>query len=499
MARPLSLVCASAGFGKTTLVSSWIAQLESTSDPADAVPAAWLLLDQTDSDPLIFVRNVIAALRTIFADACADSYALASGHGAAPLDELAITLNNDMASLPRRFVLVLDEYEVIHGQAVHDIVSGLLRHCPPTLHLVLISRYSPSLPLAGLRAKQQLTEMRTQDLRFTPAETDAYLRCMLPDVAPADLHKLEETSEGWIAGLQISGVLARQTRDGGWEPAPLSGDQSGISAYFADEVLARQPRALQTFLLKTSILDTFCAALCDAVAGEDGSRHGAQEHLDQLLRANIFVSALDDQGQWYRFHPLFRDMLRQRLAAAFTPDESAALHRRAAAWLAQHGLIDEAVQHAMSSGDLEQAAAIMWQTFCAVLNREDRPTLERWLSLLPEDYIRQRPQLLIIRIWALQFAWQTAAQWRVLDQVTALLDSAPAGTWPADDVAIWRAHIAIFRAQGAFFTNNLPAAIQMTQEVLDVLPLVWLHHAAAHGCSMVYLCRPAGRARPLCV
>ena len=362
LSGPLTLVCASAGFGKTTLVSSWIAELESNPTRDAFVPAAWLSLDAGDSNLTVFVRNVVAAVRTIFPDACPDTYALVTAPRPAPVDELAATLNNEISSLPQRFILVLDEYEVIRGRAVHDLLerpdASLAAPAAPGADL------SPQPTPTPTRSARQGTAHRAAHARSPlHARGDGGLRHARLLQAPLSdtvLQKLESLNEGWIAGLQVASLSLRRTGNADEALASLSGSQRDLSDFLADEVLSRQPRPLQMFMLKTSILDSFCAGLCDAVAGGDSAT--ADGAGSSGLRSNAPISSSlpsMSSGQWYRYHALFRDMLQSRLAMALDESEIADLHRRAARWLAQHGLVDDALRHALDAHDLDLAATIM--------------------------------------------------------------------------------------------------------------------------------------------
>lgn len=488
---PLILVCAGAGFGKTTLVSSWLAGMDndgSGTPQADSQPItyAWLTLDSSDSDLYVFLSYLIAALRTVFVDACAETLDLIRARQDPPPQLLATAFSNELAQLPEPLVLVLDDYESIRNDAIHDLISQMMRHWPPSLHLVLIARHNPSLPLARLRAKGQIVEIRSRDLRFTQAETAAYLGQTL-SLSPNDpvAALLEQRTEGWIAGLQLSTLTLRNTSEE-MALAMLSSGETFTAEYLVDEVLSRQPPAIQAFLLQTSILDRFCAPLCAAVVARPDAECNVPACIDWIERADLFVISLDAQRQWYRYHPLFQEMLRQRLDAQYGPDEVMALHRRAAGWLANHQLIDEALHHTLVAGDQNQAATLMEQGLCEVLNRDDRPTLERWLHLLPADLIARRPWLLMIKAWALSLTWQLGAVAQVLHQIEALLapgNGASSGAHDWGDLQSLRGQIAGLRGQEAYMLNQPAQALAYCQESLNLVPMSWLY---ARGGFMLY-------------
>ncbi len=389
---------------------------------------------------------------------------------------------------------MLDDYHAIRGEAVHDFLSELLRHWPQRLHLVLISRSNPPLPLANLRAKGQVTEIRTRDLRFTPEESAAFLGKALPaPLSQSAVALLDQRLEGWIAGLRLVTLSLRAGADAETELAGLSGTHVEIADYLVDEVMSCQTPAILRFLLVTSILDRFCAALCECVlgvvAGSDDPPCDVPACIQWLERNNLFVIPLDNDRQWYRYHHLFQELLQRRLLAEVGPEQVTELHRRAAAWFAGQGLIDEALHHALAANDLDLAARLMEAGLCDVLNREDRPTLDRWLRLLPEDFIQRRPWLLMIKALAFQFSWQLPAVWKLLGQIEALLDEggeararrALAGD--PHDLQALRGLIALLRGQEAFTNSQAARAIAYCEEALALLPEGWSY---GRGGALLY-------------
>jgi LuxR family maltose regulon positive regulatory protein len=484
--RPLILVCAPAGFGKTTLVSNWL-RLMATDQPAAATakPAAWLSLDENDSDLNLFLRYFIAALRTIFKEACPETQALLLARQQPPDAVLYATLSNELEKLPGECILVLDDYHIIQGVEVHNLLIKLTHHWPRPLHLVLISRLEPSLPLDKLRANAMVSEIRTRDLRFTPEEMDIYLSQINITLKSQDaLSLLEERFEGWPAGLHLAVLSLRSAGSQESVLKALSRGSINITAYLVDEVLSHQLPAVYSFLLKTSILERFCASLCEAVTEESDSAWSTRLCLDWIERAELFLIPLDDRQEWYRYHHFFQEMLQQRLAAEMGPDLVTSLHRLASAWFEAHGLIDEALQHAMAAGDLGLAARQMSAGLRDVINLEDRPTLERWLRLLPEERIQQRPELLMIKAWALEYAWRIDLQTQLLQQVEELLDSGAGDSLPANDLQILRGQILVLRAQQAYFRNQTTAAIDLCRQVLALIPPSWTF---VRGGAMFYL------------
>jgi LuxR family transcriptional regulator, maltose regulon positive regulatory protein len=497
---PLTLVSAAAGFGKTTLVNSWIDSLGTRKGPP--TPAAWLSLDENDSDLEVFLLYFVAAIRTAFPTACANTVALLQAPLAPHQALLLVTLSNEIEQLPARTVLVMDDYHAVRGEVVHNFVSDLIRHWPQRLHLVLITRSNPPLPLAHLRAQGQVTVIRTRDLRFTPEESAAFLKkALAAPLSPTAVDLLDQHFEGWIAGLRLASVSLRDASDVETEVAAMSDSNVEIADYLMDQVVSRQPRAILKFLLVTSILDRFCAPLCECVvaagsnvgsgnaevASSDGPEYDVRACIESLERANLFVIPLDNERQWYRYHHLFQTLLQRRLRAAIGPEQVSELHRTAAAWFGGQGLIDEALQHALAADDLDLAARLMARGLCAVLNREDRATLERWLRLLPEDFVKRRPWLLIMEAIALQISWQLTAVWKLLDQIEALLDAGGEAAAHAGDLHEQRALrglIAILRGQEAFTaTCQAGRAVAYCEEALALLPAQWRY---ARGSAFVY-------------
>ena len=462
--KSLTLVCAGAGFGKSTLVSSWVEHTATLSPAGVPQPAAWLSLDENDSDPHVFLQYVVAALRTVAADACEETLSLLQSPQQPRRELLFATLINEMVVLPSRIVLVLDDYSVIHSEIIDEFISKLVRIAPQQLHLVLITRRNPPLPLPQLRAADAITEIRSQDLRFSHDETTNYLsRSLATPLGASQIAALELRSEGWIAGLKLAVLsLRNNASSAAVQPEPVIGDAT-IDEYLADEVLAQQPPAVQSFLLRTSIVDHFCASLCQAILAAEEPGWDARTCIDWLVRSDLFVVSLANDQDWYRYHHLLLGMLRQRLAAQLTSDEVRELHRRAATWFADQGLTNEALHHAMLAGDHDLASQIMWAALPDVLNHEDRPTLERWLSLLsllPESAIQGRPEPLLLKAWSLQFRWQLGAQADVLRQIESLLDGRNAamgagdapGTEQDSRLQMMRAQLAVLRGQEAFMS-----------------------------------------------
>src|SRR5512139_2571520 len=434
--HPLTLICAPAGYGKTTLVCTWLAhRAVDRHENSASLPTAWLSLDQEESDLNLFLRYFIAALRTIFADGCDETLKLLQAAQSPPEAVLHTVFCNDLEKLPGEALLVLDDYHFIHGKAVHNLLGELARHWPKPLHLVLLSRIEPPLPLTSLRAKGRISEIRTQDLRFTAEETAAYLhQWQFASVSQKALPLLEERFEGWPAGLQLAALSLRSADSQESVMSAISSENADITGYLVDEMLTHQFPAIQEFLLKTSLLDRFCASLCEAAIGEIDPGWNVRACMDWIERSELFIIPLDNRREWYRYHHLFQELLQRRASAEMGAEQVAHLHLLASAWLEEHGLIDEALHHALAAGDLELAARQMSAGLRDVMNVEDRQTLERWLRMLPEEFIQRRPELLMIRAWALQFMWRLDLQVPVLQQIETLLEAGAGASLPEEQL-----------------------------------------------------------------
>src|SRR4051794_38408174 len=341
----LILVAAPAGFGKTTLLAQWLA-----ADGGARRRVAWLALDSADADLRLFLTHLVAAIQTVEPDAGAGVLAVLEAGGGTAADAVLVSLVNDLDAVVGPIVLALDDYHVIDGAAVHEAVVFLLDNLPPQVTLAMTTRADPPLPLARLRARGELVEVRAADLRFTADEAEAFLNEVMElQLDPALVAALEARTEGWPAGLQLAALSARThsgAADGSGDVAgfihAFSGSHRFMLDYLVEEVLDRQPDEVRAFLLDTSVLDQMAGGLCDALTG----RSDGQAMLETLERENLFVVALDDERRWYRYHHLFADALRARLAAR-DADRVAALHAAASRWLAANGQLGDAVRHAI--------------------------------------------------------------------------------------------------------------------------------------------------------
>jgi LuxR family maltose regulon positive regulatory protein len=410
MTRELTLVCAPAGFGKTALLADW-------SQPRQR-PVAWLSLDSSDNDPVRFWRHVVAALDRVRPGLGERIVPLLGSPEPASLEGSVTALINELAAEPGDVPLVLDDYHLIDAQPVHASLMFLVEHQPPGLHVVLASRADPLLPLARLRARGQLAELREADLRFTTEEAAALLR----EALGSDLHDdasaaLAARTEGWAAGLQLAALSLRDHSDVTAFVATFSGSHRYVLDYLTEEVLERQSEEIRAFLLETSVLERLSGPLCDAVTGSTDS----QATLEAIERANLFLTPLDDVRGWWRYHHLFADLLRARLEQQ-RPERVAQLHRNAGLWYEEHGLADDAVHHALAAEDPVWAARLVERHADELLLRSESATLQRWVASLPAGLVGSRPRLLLAQ-----------TRFVPVDEVSDLLDAAERAFAPAAD------------------------------------------------------------------
>jgi LuxR family maltose regulon positive regulatory protein len=384
----LTLISAPAGFGKTTLVSEWIAGSKSS--------AAWQSLDEGDSDPTRFLTYLVAALRTVvpnLGEGVLEILQTAQSQPP-PIEAILTALLNEITAIPDPFILVLDDYHVIDSRAVDQALTFLVEHLPPQLHLVITTREDPALPIPRLRVRRQLTELRAADLRFIASEAAEFLEQVMDlHLSTEDVAALEDRTEGWIAGLQLAALSMQGHKDVHGFVQAFAGEHRYIVDYLVEEVLQRQPEPVRNFLLQTSILDRLNGPLCDAVIGnhpEATGQPGGKARLETLQRGNFFIIPLDDKRHWYRYHHLFGDVLRMHLLTE-QPDQVPALHRRASKWYERNGSPADAIRHALAGGDFERAADLIELATPAMARSRQVATLLGWLRSLPDELVRARP------------------------------------------------------------------------------------------------------------
>ena len=386
----LTLISAPAGFGKSTLISEWVAGSERQ--------AAWLSLEEGDNDPTRFLAYLVAALQTIAADIGEGVLSMLRSPQPPPTESILTALLNEVTTVPDDFVLVLDDYHVIDTRPVDAALTFLLEHLPPQVHLVIATREDPHLPLARLRARGQLSELRAADLRFTLSEAAGFLEgAMDSSLSVEDIAALETRTEGWIAGLQLAALSMRRREDVPGFIRAFAGDNRYILDYLVEEVLQRQPERVRSFLLQTSILDRLSGPLCDAVTEQEEGN----VVLETLERGNYFVIPLDDKRHWFRYHHLFADVLHAHLMQE-QPARIPTLHRRASEWYEHNGSATDAIRHALAAEDFERAADLVELALPAMRRSRQEATLLGWLKALPDELIQCRPVLSVAYAGTLQ-------------------------------------------------------------------------------------------------
>ena len=447
----LTLIAAPAGYGKTTLIAEWIRDQN--------LPAAWVTLDEGDNDGVRFLNYLVAGLQAVQSGLAQPVLNLLQSPQPPRRETLLALLINELSTVSGRFLIVFDDYHLIHVQAVHDAMAFLLEHLPPQAHLVIATRADPPLPVARLRGRGLLNELRLADLRFSPQETGAMTELLLGRKLPEEVvSALLVRTEGWAAGLQMASLALQADLQDGKDFSGFLADFSGshrfILDYLLEEVFQSQPEQIQSFFMRTAVLDRMCASLCDTLTGEIGK---SQAILEMLERANLFIIPLDDRREWYRYHQLFADLLRMRLSSA-QPDLMPALHRRAAEWLAQHRALPEAILHALAAQDDLAAADFIEQAVEETLGRSQIVTFMRWCRALPEAVLRTHPRLGVL------YAWGMLIEGQAVQAVEERLQSLQG---EAEQVAIYsaplRSYIAILKADAA-------QAFELARWAMQVLP-----------------------------
>ncbi|MFN8595090.1 MAG: LuxR C-terminal-related transcriptional regulator [Anaerolineae bacterium] len=460
-ARPITLISAQAGSGKSTLLSEWIAHTSQ--------PIAWVSLDADDNDPVRFWSYVVAALQR-FAPQAGQTLSQTLNTGSlGALQPLLIDLLNDLETTAQPIRLVLDDYHVIITPAIHDALHFVLDHLPGTLRVVIATRIDPPLPLPRWRVRDQLTELRGADLQFTPDEAAAFLtHTMGLSLTPADTHTLTARTEGWIAGLQLAALSLHDATDAHQFVTALAGTHQHILDYLVEEVLTAQPEPVQDFLMHTSILARFNAALCDAIT----KRSDSADLLNKLDKGNLFLVTLDTERQWFRYHHLFAELLRARLAKLH-PTATATLHLTASQWFEQAGSIEESIGYALAAKDFERAVQLIERVWLTMLHSGQIVTALRWLDALPADVLRAAPLLNVAYGWGLVLSGKHAAIEPYLQAAERAVEQQIAiETWQSAEprVARLQAEVACLRALAARARGEAARAQAYAEQAIVLAP-----------------------------
>ncbi|KPK12204.1 MAG: hypothetical protein AMJ56_05180 [Anaerolineae bacterium SG8_19] len=474
---PLTLVSAGAGYGKSTLLSQWLARNDS--------PSAWLSLDGYDNDLSQFLSYFAAAVRTMIPDACSETLSLVKGTDLPPLPILARILINELDQIQDSFLLVLDDYHAIQHKDIHELLDELLTHPPRSLHLVIASRVDPPFNLTSYRARRTMHEIRAKDLRFNEFETAAFLERELGTGAGKKTKTaVLEQLEGWVTGLRLFTMSLRQQGVRDLEPFHEPGNISTITQYLMGEVLESQPAVIQKYLLHTSILDRFCAPLCEAftpgpIAKELGntdvtagqrmtSEMEGERFLTWLKKENIFVVSLDEGGQWFRYHHLFQEILQGLLQKRMGAEAIAGLHQAASGWFAEHGLIEEALQHALAARDTAAAVELIAKQRHVLMNQELFHVLDHWLKQLPPEAVSASAQLLLAKGWLLDYQSRHEELPPLLEKTAALLEADE--TLPAKERSVLEGEIAVLRGILLYWIGQGQPSLDECRHAIAVTP-----------------------------
>ncbi|EFH81134.1 LuxR C-terminal-related transcriptional regulator [Ktedonobacter racemifer] len=459
--RSLTLISAPAGSGKTTIVSSWLRE--------SRVMAAWVSLDAHDNDLHRFWMYVLAALDELHPGTLTHAQELlktARTRQSPPIEEIVTAVINNLIHLDDDVVLILDDYHEIITPAIHTSLAYLVEHLPMRLHLFIVTRRDPPFSLARLRASDQLEEIRTADLRFSPEEAELFFRKVMDmHLSPDEVAVLEARTEGWVAGLQLAGLSMQRHADRLSFLNAFTGSHHTLVTYLAEEILHKQPARVQQFLLRTSLLGRLNASLCQAVT-EDAESQALLAHLEQ---SNLFIVPLNEEHTWYRYHQLFADFLRTCLQQS-QPDHITTLHQRASDWYERHGYFEEAMHHLLLAQDFMQATRLLEQNSQEMMKRGEFAILHRWIVCLPGALVRSNPRLLIIHAKVLAFLGNIEEAEARLQELEACVRNEHTPTEMACNCETMRGETLVVRAFIATQQQNFPRVRELARRALEYLP-----------------------------
>lgn len=472
---PLSLIIAPAGYGKTTLISMWLAQSK--------IPGAWLSLDEEDNEPLHFLKLVVNAIRTLFPQFGGDILDLLASPFGRPFSELVLLLINELDSLEDEFVIVLDDYHAITHSDIHALLLQVSAHIPHAMHLVIASRHDPPIPW-NIRTRSNVCEIRGRDLRFSAQETAEFLGSVLKQPITTEVAKtLTEQSEGWVTSLRLAALHARQHQGVISWLETGSGNRRNLESYFAAEVLGQSPAPVYNFLIRTSILDFLNGSLCDFVLSGSAEKGGGAALLRQMEAQGAFITSVEGEPEWFRCHVLFRRMLQRNLQEHVSAEEISHLYKRASAWYEDKGLLDEALHYALAAQeDFTYALAFVQRHRSELLDALDMNRLERWLRLFPPSVIPAHIDLLLARAWVLHLRFELLDLTDCVQQIEALLTAYPAGIPKPSE---WESETAALRCMLLVFTGQFEQALEVGQRALASAPK---HALYVRSACFLYTC-----------
>jgi LuxR family maltose regulon positive regulatory protein len=500
--RKLTLISAQAGAGKTTLLAQWLDE--------DPRPSAWLSLDEGDNDPAVFLAYLCAAIRGVFPDACDETLGLLGAITVPPADVFVAVIVNELAQLVANpgqtgdgaaaplkndrhswdggrsrngFILALDDYHTITEPVTQEMVAGLIKNLPHGVHVALATRLDPRLPLARLRARGKMTEVRPIDLRFTLEEAETVVtRTSGRDLDPETIRVLEDKTEGWVVGLRLAALSLRALPDAEAFARRFQGTSSTlIVEYLLGEVLSQQSPELQDLALRTSVLNRFCAPLCEALTGVPAAR--SQEIIESAARDNLFVVPLDEKGEWYRYHHLFQDLLRHELRRQSSAADLSGLHARAGEWFARNGFADEALRHFLAAGDTLGAVAVVEGRRYDLLNRAQWVRLEHYLHEFSPDTVALSPELLVLKAWLLYHRGRNAELPAAVEKLEAALARATLAPEAHDAL---QGELSTLRSYVSSWALDLEDAFAQARQALAKTPHeLWIVRLLARVCLAV--------------
>jgi LuxR family maltose regulon positive regulatory protein len=476
--RPLTLVSAPAGYGKSTLAKCWLESLD--------CPKAWISLDERDDDLVVFLSYFLAALQLAFPGFKSDTRSLIEASPLPPLELITRNLVNELARFEEPFVLVLDDYHAIHDSSIHELLSHLLLHPPTSMHLVLCTRLDPPLPMVRLRAHGQLTEIRAEDLRFNQEEALILLQKMLGSgVDETIAFTLGEQTEGWVTGLRLAALAMRHRFGPERVLGELSASNRYVAQYLVNEILSQQVETYSACMLKISILERFNEQLCQALCFEEEreTRFGkikGTTFLDWLEASNLFVIPLDDQHHWFRFHHLFREFLQDELRARFPADAITDLHIRASNWFEEHDLIDEALQHAFAARNIGFAIHLVSRQRYSLMNQAQWQQIEKFLKKFPPEIVGQSLDLLILKAWLSYYHGNWEEIPKQLNAIDALIEQTP---MPSEQVGYLQGEVSALRSLMFYLAVDPGNAIlQAEKSIAATAPQIWIVRVLARIC-----------------
>ena len=492
--KVLTQIVAPAGFGKSTLVSSRLDEMQCPGNnlKTDCLPSAWLAIDETDNDFIFFLRHFIAALRKIFPESLPESYKLIYNASEIDMELISLILTNEIAAISQRFVIVLDDLHRASSPQLLEVISGWIRHWPLPMHLVIISRTQPSLALSGLKGQGKINDIRSRDLRFSPQEAADYINLTTArDPEEKPIADLLNHIEGWAAGLKLASIALNQTTAAQDIESVMSLGRQDIISYLADEVFGHMTAPMQRFLMKISILDDFCASLCLALADEDDIDESVNQLLDNFNSIDLFITALQGKEEcnedWFRMHHLMRNLLQTRLLKSITPEQARSLHLRAANWHAGCNQFKQALEHALKADNCELLADILDQMIFETLDSENLLLVDHLMQFVTGEMKPTNPQFLLYKAWQKFYRWDLDEISSIIGQVEKIMKSEEPAFMDRGSLS---GQIAFFKGLFALASNSGPGAVKTFAKALDLIPTRWNYIRGQavfwHGLSLLF-------------